>query len=183
MRQRMQLTGTNNSFGLNTLINNARHKRFDDKTSFFASSMCFAGLVVMARGLNPIPFRTRPLNPSAPMVLCLKTRESRSPPGLQSTSNNLSPQCPPSKKPRPDHIRRGFLSFRSCEKPGPNRRTPHSGNPSHQQQPTAKQGRVGAQRSAGGECAPAPTALSHPSQARQMPIPPPVGRQADNLDT
>jgi hypothetical protein len=43
--------------------------------------------VVLARGLNPIPFRTRPLNPSAPMVLRLKTRESRSLPGLQSTAN------------------------------------------------------------------------------------------------
>ena len=34
---------------------------------------------------NPIPSRTRPLNTPAPMVLCLKTRESRSPPGLPST--------------------------------------------------------------------------------------------------
>src|SRR5690554_4676060 len=33
---------------------------------------------------NPIPFRTRPLNTSAPMVLCLKARESRSPPGLEN---------------------------------------------------------------------------------------------------
>ena len=48
--------------------------------------MCFAGLVALARSLNPIPSRTRPLNSSAPMVLCLKTWESRSPPGLQSTS-------------------------------------------------------------------------------------------------
>ena len=34
---------------------------------------------------NPIPSRTRPLNSSAPMVLCLKTRESRSLPGLPRT--------------------------------------------------------------------------------------------------
>ena len=33
---------------------------------------------------NPIPSRTRPLNAPAPMVLCLKTRESRSPPDLPS---------------------------------------------------------------------------------------------------
>jgi hypothetical protein len=33
---------------------------------------------------NPIPFRTRPLNPSAPMVLSLKAWESRSPPGPPS---------------------------------------------------------------------------------------------------
>ena len=46
--------------------------------------MHFAGPVVLARGLNPIPFRIRPLNPSAPMVLRLKTRESRSLPALPS---------------------------------------------------------------------------------------------------
>ena len=46
----------------------------------------FAGLVAFARGPHPIPFRTRPLNPSAPMVLWLKPRESRSPPGLPKTS-------------------------------------------------------------------------------------------------
>ncbi len=34
---------------------------------------------------NPIPSRTRPLTAPAPMVLCLKTRESRSPPDLPST--------------------------------------------------------------------------------------------------
>ena len=41
---------------------------------------------------NPIPSRTRPLNAPAPMVLCLKARESRSPPGLPSAlvSHSLS---------------------------------------------------------------------------------------------
>ena len=53
------------------------------KTSLLLLS--FAGLVVVARSLNPIPSRTRPLNSSAPMVLRLKTRESRSLPGLQRT--------------------------------------------------------------------------------------------------
>src|SRR5688572_16703522 len=38
---------------------------------------------------NPIPSRTRPLNSSAPMVLCLKTRESRSLPGLPRTNTSL----------------------------------------------------------------------------------------------
>jgi hypothetical protein len=46
-----------------------------------------AGLVVIARSLNPIPFRTRPLNFSAPMILRLKTRESRSLPGLPSADD------------------------------------------------------------------------------------------------
>ena len=45
----------------------------------------FAGLVVLAESLNPIPFRTRPLNSPAPMVLSLKTWKSRSLPGLPRT--------------------------------------------------------------------------------------------------
>ena len=49
------------------------------------ASVSFAGLVALARSLNPIPSRTRPLNSSAPMVLCLKTWESRSSPGLPRT--------------------------------------------------------------------------------------------------
>lgn len=52
-------------------------------------SLSFAGLVVLARSLNPIPSRTRPLNSSAPMVLWLKPWESRSLPGLQSTDRHL----------------------------------------------------------------------------------------------
>jgi flavin-binding protein dodecin len=43
----------------------------------------FADLVVIAGEFHPIPFRTRPLKPPAPMVLRLKPRESRSPPGLR----------------------------------------------------------------------------------------------------
>jgi hypothetical protein len=38
------------------------------------------------RAQNPIPSRTRPLNTPAPMVLCLKARESRSPPDLPIAS-------------------------------------------------------------------------------------------------
>ena len=52
-------------------------------------SLCFAGLVVLARSLNPIPSRTRPLNSSAPMVLWLKPWESRSLPGLPRTKQFL----------------------------------------------------------------------------------------------
>ena len=47
----------------------------------------FAGLVALARRSDPIPSRTRPSNALAPMVLCLKTWESRSSPGLQRTDN------------------------------------------------------------------------------------------------
>jgi hypothetical protein len=39
----------------------------------------------MAQVSHSIPFRTRSLKPVAPMVLCLKARESRSLPGLPAT--------------------------------------------------------------------------------------------------
>jgi hypothetical protein len=45
----------------------------------------FAGLVVLAGEFYPIPFRTRPSKPPAPMVLRLKSRESRSLPVLPRT--------------------------------------------------------------------------------------------------
>ena len=38
--------------------------------------------VIIALVLYPIPFRTRKSSPTAPMVLCLKTWESRSLPAL-----------------------------------------------------------------------------------------------------
>src|SRR6195952_17683 len=60
-----------------------------DQTACFVS-LSFAGLVVLARSLNPIPSRTRPLNSSAPMVLWLKPWESRSLPGLPRTKNSSS---------------------------------------------------------------------------------------------
>src|SRR5258707_4529101 len=59
-----------------------------DQTACFVS-LSFAGLVVLARSLNPIPSRTRPLNSSAPMVLWLKPWESRSLPGLPRTMDFL----------------------------------------------------------------------------------------------
>ncbi len=102
-QQCVQLTGTNRSIGLNALMTNALprggHRRITIKTSLLPLS--FAGLVAVARSLNPIPSRTRPLNSSAPMVLCLKTWESRSLPGLPrttltilTTSINPKPRSP-----------------------------------------------------------------------------------------
>ena len=52
----------------------------------------FPGLVVIARAKHPIPSRTRPLSAVAPMVLRLKTWESRSPPNLIS-DNPPSTRC------------------------------------------------------------------------------------------
>ena len=39
--------------------------------------------MIIAKGPYPIPSRTRKSSPSAPMVLCLKTWESRTLPGLK----------------------------------------------------------------------------------------------------
>src|SRR6187401_2139472 len=66
----------------------ARHHELKDQTACFVS-LSFAGLVVLARSLNPIPSRTRPLNSSTPMVLWLKPWESRSLPGLPMTRKFL----------------------------------------------------------------------------------------------
>ena len=77
----------------------------DDLKTSFIPFLSFAGLVAIAWSLNPIPSRTRPLNSTAPMVLRLKTRESRSLPGLQRTGNrekpssrytHKNPRCPKS---------------------------------------------------------------------------------------
>ncbi len=62
---------------------------------------------------DPIPSRTRPSNAPAPMVLCLKTRESRSPPGLPSTRRHTNP-IPRHQPIRPTN---GPTSRRGVEQP------------------------------------------------------------------
>src|SRR3954463_13550673 len=65
-----------------------------------AGSILFADLVAMPGVPHPIPFRTRSLSPPGPMVLRLKARESRSPPGplkgcpLIEPQNSQSPTLP-----------------------------------------------------------------------------------------
>ena len=90
------------------------------RLQLFASALSFAGLVVLARSLNPIPSRTRPLNSSAPMVLWLKPWESRSLPGLQRTNaSQSSPRYQQSKPPRPRNGTRRFcvgISFKLQDK-------------------------------------------------------------------
>ena len=76
------------------------------------SNLSFAGLVALARSPNPIPSRTRPLNSSAPMVLCLKTWESRSLPGLQKTDKTSTSQRQNQTQKHRDTNRRG----QSCQK-------------------------------------------------------------------
>ena len=81
----------------------------------FASNPSFAGLVAFARRSDPIPSRTRPSNASAPMVLCLKTRESRSSPGLQRTefsSQRSKPRYNVARRYRNAKISKVALGFR-----------------------------------------------------------------------
>jgi hypothetical protein len=85
-----QRTGTNRLIGLIALIAHA-HPTPATKIILLP---CFAGLVAPARSPNPIPSRTRPLNSSAPMVLGLKTWESRSLPGLPSTASSPNQSIP-----------------------------------------------------------------------------------------
>ena len=89
-QQCVQLTGTNRSFGLIALVAKAREKRtkrppHQSKTQFCFNQRSSPAWWPSARRSDPIPSRTRPSNASAPMVLCLKTRESRSSPGLPRT--------------------------------------------------------------------------------------------------
>ena len=77
----MELTGTNRSIGL--IVLSKTHERFDvSDNDVFSTLIFFVDLVVLPGGPHPIPFRTRSLSPPGPMVLRLKARESRSPPGL-----------------------------------------------------------------------------------------------------
>ena len=55
--------------------------------------MWFDDLVIIAKVSHPIPFRTRPLNPFALMVLRLKARESKSLPDLPNISSSLVYVC------------------------------------------------------------------------------------------
>ena len=79
----VQLTGTNRSIGLIVLIKT--YERLDllrAANDVFSFHIRFVDLVVLPGGPHPIPFRTRSLSLPGPMVLRLKARESRSPPGL-----------------------------------------------------------------------------------------------------
>jgi hypothetical protein len=77
------------------------------------------------RAKHPIPSRTRPLSATAPMVLRLKTWESRSLPDLKSASSpsSLHPQPMPAGPDRPRRQRRGKAWTRSLS--DIRRRPPH----------------------------------------------------------
>jgi hypothetical protein len=82
--------------------------------------LSFAGLVVLAGSLNPIPSRTRPLNSPAPMVLSPKAWKSRSLPDLRRTEQSHHDQrilrsCPPQSESRRGKPWRLFLFFRGLQ--------------------------------------------------------------------
>ena len=84
-RRRVKLTGTNNPIGLIVSQQNSfddRSDQNDPDNVFSSSAVPLVDLVAMSEVPHPIPFRTRSLSPPEPMVLRLKARESRSPPGL-----------------------------------------------------------------------------------------------------
>ena len=77
----MKLTGTNNPIGL--IVSQINSFDYSNTDNVFSHSFIrLVDLVAMSEVPHPIPFRTRSLSPPEPMVLRLKARESRSPPGL-----------------------------------------------------------------------------------------------------
>ena len=62
--------------------------RSSQTMSSLHSAVRLVDLVAMSEVPHPIPFRTRSLSPPEPMVLRLKARESRSPPGLPGGQRN-----------------------------------------------------------------------------------------------
>ena len=89
--------------------------------------MCFLGLVVIARVKHPIPSRTRPLSTVAPMVLRLKTWESRSSPNL-TRHLGISLSMTPTMTLAPEG--RLFCAYRrdaDCCDQAPDRDQPNSG--------------------------------------------------------
>src|SRR6476660_6746710 len=87
------------------------------------TSLSFAGLVAFARWSDPIPSRTRPSNASAPMVLCLKTWESRSPPGLPRTEKHPHHET----KPKGRVATRALSSVSRTKTPGDRQTQVHAG--------------------------------------------------------
>jgi hypothetical protein len=86
-RRRVELTSTNRSIGLIALIIQCPSLiRMRNRPKRHLLHCCaLPAWWPSAKRSDPIPSRTRPSNASAPMVLCLKTWESRSSPGLQCT--------------------------------------------------------------------------------------------------
>ena len=90
VRRRMKLTGTNNPIGLIVSQQNSFDLTCRNHRQYLLIHVCRVDLVALSEVPHPIPFRTRSLSPPEPMVLRLKARESRSPPGLQGGQPNMT---------------------------------------------------------------------------------------------
>ena len=100
--------------------------------------------MIIAPAKHPIPSRTRPLSATAPMVLRLKSWESRSPPNLTRTAHST---------------RLRLLSIRSHKPPilnplGPNRARPNRAQPRRRPRMKRQTTRPYAQPSRGGAAPP-----------------------------
>ena len=60
-----------------------KYNRYNCLFTYYYKNTIKRCLVIIAKGPHPIPFRTRKLSPSAPMVLCLKIWKSRTLPGFK----------------------------------------------------------------------------------------------------
>ena len=118
-QQCLQLTGTNSSIGLIALILNNHSDHATARTVHIIFNLFFAGPVAIARRPNPIPSRTRSLNASAPMVLRLKTRESRSLPGLPRTDHLQGPFFTETKTLRASRRVFACLAINAASRSGP----------------------------------------------------------------
>ena len=116
------------------------------KTKSKSHETCFSPtLWFLRRAQDPIPSRTRPSNPSAPMVLSLKTWESRSLQGLPKTRLLSTPNPKPPGQKCP-----GGFAFEALPKPKPH--ADRSTGPGTTSSPHRKwrQGPVETPRSGGG---------------------------------
>ena len=60
-----------------------KYNRYNCLFTYYYKNTIKRCLVIIAKGPHPIPFRTRKLSPSAPMVLCLKIWKMRTLPGFK----------------------------------------------------------------------------------------------------
>ena len=78
--------------------------------NMYLSNGYFLGLVVIATAKHPIPSRTRPLRAVTPMVLRLKTWESRSPPNLKRDTSLINDDKIPDRNAKPSGTDAGWSS-------------------------------------------------------------------------
>src|ERR1700712_1709272 len=92
------------SYLLAALISRASTFSAYKRTQCLLKTLVLVDLVAMPEGPHPIPFRTRSLSLPGPMVLRLKSRESRSSPGLPRSTSVKTLHYKPPKTVRPTRL-------------------------------------------------------------------------------